>query len=1304
MKKLFLLLALAPLLEASLTTVDLPQANAGIMEMDRLAPGEQWSAFAKEKQWMIMDWDRFHPFPHRAMGKGLPLGLSEGFAEADLDDALRAFLTAHNGLFSGGKDAGPENLELAHLGLHGDIWYAHYRQLWQGHQVLESELTFRVSQEGLLLMAGSDLHTGISAPAPRLGANEAAEFARSASVEHEVIGLEVADDWVLLPMLGEKGFAFRPVWPVRLDLADAEQRWQLFIDAVEGQILWSWNRVRYLEGSLHGLVEEQQPSDADLPQPLPHLYFELDGAELVSDEAGNWIWPDATGDGPWSLSGSFYGRYAQIQNQAGPNSSFSLLVDESGQTQVVETDQASIVELDAYHHTTRVHDFIKNMDDSFTGLDEALPVRININQTCNAYWDGSSINFFEEGGGCPNTARVAGVVYHEYGHGINDRQYMQAGSQWGMTNGAMHEGLADVTAIYLQDESFVSPGWFIRDLDNNNRYPEHIVNQVHSDGLILGGAMYDLRLALGLEAARPYYHYARWGAPDDPDLGRASFEYFLEILVLDDDDSDLSNLTPNFELINDAFNAHGIGTEMAVYYTEFALSEPAFISDPMIPLDVSAVLNAPGFLVPERVEIVWWTPGEDEQVLEMTDEGDGTWTAQLPGMPWNTLLLYYARVINAAGVDVVAPAGAPENVYRTRFLWEAGLQQGFEEEGWASVINTDCWQWGTPQSGPNSASQGEFCWATGLSGNYLDNQLGRLILPAQEIVDEEQVIFSFHSWMAIEEGWDGGNLEVSINDGDWMVVTPMGGYDFTTPSNNIVPGVPAFTGYSDGWERVDVDLTDLTIPGDMIAIRFNFMSDGYVTDAGWFIDDLSFLGFVSPTSIVHEPLGDREDSEQEVLIEASFHDSNPNVSRFELFYRVDAGEVSTLQMEETDGLWSAVIPGTFWEQEIEYRLEAEGADGFLAYLPVNPNDFFRFRVGEDLTPPTVEWLRGPTNVPGYSALWSVEVAAEDNLELAASLVELQWRPEEMADWQMLSGLELNEDGLWRQLVDFHPVEQVSEASFRLYVVDAAAAQNEAYSETITVELGSESLIDDFENQLLPDWELEGVWVSQTLRIHDGERSLGTGEDGFYEAGAEGVATWKGRLDLRETNHPALILWESYFIETGDDEVSLEISLDEGLSWQLLAHRTGILPWTESVIPLDDYEGLSGMMLRFRFQADDDEAQPRIGYFADNLRIVNDFDTGLAPEVLQPAVFTLGQAWPNPFNPVTQVELVLASRMAVTAALYNVRGQRLRVIKDESMTAGSHTLRIDGAELASGIYFLQVLTEGQAESRKLMLLK
>jgi hypothetical protein len=281
---------------------------------------------------------------------------------------------------------------------------------------------------------------------------------------------------------------------------------------------------------------------------------------------------------------------------------------------------------------------------------------------------------------------------------------------------------------------------------------------------------------------------------------------------------------------------------------------------------------------------------------------------------------------------------------------------------------------------------------------------------------------------------------------------------------------------------------------------------------------------------------------------------------------------------------------------------------------------------------------------------------------------------------------------------------VSEASFRLYVVDAAAAQNEAYSETITVELGSESLIDDFENQLLPDWELEGVWVSQTLRIHDGERSLGTGEDGFYEAGAEGVATWKGRLDLRETNHPALILWESYFIETGDDEVSLEISLDEGLSWQLLAHRTGILPWTESVIPLDDYEGLSGMMLRFRFQADDDEAQPRIGYFADNLRIVNDFDTGLAPEVLQPAVFTLGQAWPNPFNPVTQVELVLASRMAVTAALYNVRGQRLRVIKDESMTAGSHTLRIDGAELASGIYFLQVLTEGQAESRKLMLLK
>ncbi|MBK8338895.1 MAG: hypothetical protein IPK99_02270 [Flavobacteriales bacterium] len=47
--------------------------------------------------------------------------------------------------------------------------------------------------------------------------------------------------------------------------------------------------------------------------------------------------------------------------------------------------------------------------------------------TCNAFYDGGAINFYEEGGDCQSYAQVGEVVYHEYGHGINDQFYSDLG-------------------------------------------------------------------------------------------------------------------------------------------------------------------------------------------------------------------------------------------------------------------------------------------------------------------------------------------------------------------------------------------------------------------------------------------------------------------------------------------------------------------------------------------------------------------------------------------------------------------------------------------------------------------------------------------------------------------------------------------------------------------------------------------------------------------------------------------------------------------------------------------------------------
>ena len=45
---------------------------------------------------------------------------------------------------------------------------------------------------------------------------------------------------------------------------------------------------------------------------------------------------------------------------------------------------------------------------------------MNINNTCNAFWNGATVNFYRSGGGCFNTGEIAGVFDHEWGHGMDD--------------------------------------------------------------------------------------------------------------------------------------------------------------------------------------------------------------------------------------------------------------------------------------------------------------------------------------------------------------------------------------------------------------------------------------------------------------------------------------------------------------------------------------------------------------------------------------------------------------------------------------------------------------------------------------------------------------------------------------------------------------------------------------------------------------------------------------------------------------------------------------------------------------------
>ncbi|UCE24090.1 MAG: T9SS type A sorting domain-containing protein [Candidatus Zixiibacteriota bacterium] len=106
----------------------------------------------------------------------------------------------------------------------------------------------------------------------------------------------------------------------------------------------------------------------------------------------------------------------------------------------------------------------------------------------------------------------------------------------------------------------------------------------------------------------------------------------------------------------------------------------------------------------------------------------------------------------------------------------------------------------------------------------------------------------------------------------------------------------------------------------------------------------------------------------------------------------------------------------------------------------------------------------------------------------------------------------------------------------------------------------------------------------------------------------------------------------------------------------------------------------------------------------------DLPVAVADEPLQLAhQFTLSNNYPNPFNPTTTIMYSLARKAHVELSIYNLLGQKVTTLVDETMPAGNHSAIWNGADdsgnrVASGVYLYQLRAGDYVESKKMILLK
>jgi len=88
----------------------------------------------------------------------------------------------------------------------------------------------------------------------------------------------------------------------------------------------------------------------------------------------------------------------------------------------------------------------------------------------------------------------------------------------------------------------------------------------------------------------------------------------------------------------------------------------------------------------------------------------------------------------------------------------------------------------------------------------------------------------------------------------------------------------------------------------------------------------------------------------------------------------------------------------------------------------------------------------------------------------------------------------------------------------------------------------------------------------------------------------------------------------------------------------------------------------------------------------------------------PQQFSLGQAYPNPFNPSTQIVFDLAIQSHVTITVVDLLGHEIATLIDNDMKAGSYRAEWDGSQHASGVYFIRMNTNNFSAIRKVTLMK
>ncbi len=806
--------------------------------------------------WRVM-WDRDTDVPVRLWGPALaaPNTTSDPIAA---EAFARQQLAAHLALLAPGA-ALTDFVVLANVVDRAGLRTVSFAQRWSGLDVIGGAVAFTFGHNKLTMISSTALpHVHARMPSSTRPVDVIASSARSwLAADGFKVDIKAHGNRVVMPVVHARGngaridIEYRVAETVEAIASEGAGSWNVYIDANDLSPVARRTTTYFASGKILYDTPDRYPGGTRSAKPAPQANHLIDGILAMSGVDGLVSWATET---PGTVTPGLTGPLVKITNKAGALAAEPLTLAPDGTvTWSKATEEYGDSQLTAFVAASNAKEFAKTrLNPELAWLNSQIPVVVNEQETCNAFSTGNAIHFFKAtsgsgsgGANCENTGRLVDVVYHEFGHSLHDHSVIPGEGEW---EGALSEGLSDTLAQAITGDPAMGRGFFktsspLRHLNPSRdlRWPDDVTGEVHVDGEIIGGTLWDLRVALeerhGKDAGYAIFLKLFYGimqrAADIPTSYAAA-------LVTDDDDGDLSNGTPNTCIIDSVFGAHGLADPAVSLGLEAPRRDGFRIGVVTNPREL-ALECEPTTIVSGAM--TWKVEGGAETTIPMAGSVDDPnfWSANIATQPDGTVVRYSVNLELSNGTKVTYPQNPGDPLYQfyvgnVETLWCADFEDG--QGAWTfHGTNTTRMEWevgaplgigGDPKVAHSGTNVLGIDLGTDSDGQYRSRQTQWAESPEIDLQGNTNVRLQYYRWLGTE---DGAYDPATISANDQVVWT-----NFTSPNTNS----EGLAHTDKEWRFHDVDVSAQAATGK-IKLKFELKSDEGLSYAGWNVDDVCLV-------------------------------------------------------------------------------------------------------------------------------------------------------------------------------------------------------------------------------------------------------------------------------------------------------------------------------------------------------------------------------------------------------------------------------------------------------------------------------